>query len=145
MKTNQIFPSKYLAAADLNDEHKTLTISGAEMETLNEEQKLVLLFREVGKGMVVNKTNCRALESALGSDDTDDWIGRRIVLYPAMVDFQGRQVEAIRVHEKKTKVLARQPEPVAIRPAAGRAKPQPVTQAEVDAAAADAGEDDIPF
>lgn len=142
MKTNQIFPSKYLAAADLNDEHVMLTIDDAEMETLNEEQKLVIRFREVQKGMVVNKTNCGAIEQALGSDDTDDWIGRRIVLYPTMVDFQGRQVEAIRVHPKKTKALQSKADlaPAAKQPA-GPGKVKPVTQAEVDGD----GDLDIPF
>lgn len=136
MRTNQIFPSKYLAAADLNDEHLTLTISGAEMETLNEEAKLVLYFREREKGMVVNETNCKALEASLGSDDTDDWIGHPVVLYPTMVDFQGRQVEAIRVHEKKTKA-ANRPAPQ-VKPSIS-GKVQPMTQAEADDG------DDLPF
>lgn len=109
MKTSQIFPSKYLAAADLGDDNVTFTISDASMEVLNEEQKLILYFHEVKKGMVLNKTNCKALEAALGSDDTDDWIGRQIVLFSAQVDFQGRTVDAIRVHERKTKALAKQP------------------------------------
>jgi hypothetical protein len=93
--------------------------------------------------MVVNKTNCKSLEASLNSDETDDWLGKRIVLHPVMVDFQGRQVEAIRVHEKKTKMLAKEG-PTTI----GRAKSkpsisdkiQPMTQAEID----DEG-DDIPY
>jgi hypothetical protein len=42
----------------------------------------------------LNKTSAKTLASAFG-DDTEDWRGREIVLFEAMVDFQGKTVATI--------------------------------------------------
>lgn len=136
-KMSQMFPSKWLAAADLDEQDRTLTVADVTEELIGqgEEQDLkwVIHFREVDKGLVLNKTNATTITSALG-DDTDEWIGRKVVLYPTEVSFSGKMVAAIRVKEKATRAANK---------ATPKAQPgktaAPVTQAEVDE------DEDIPF
>lgn len=128
-KLNDIFPSNYLKASDLNGAQVPVTIERVEVERIgqgaNAEQKPVLHFVGKQKGMVANKTNCKKIAEIAGSDDTDDWAGTNLVLFTAMVDYQGETVESIRV---KAPAAAKKPTP---KPAA----PQPV---DMDA-------DEIPF
>ena len=129
-KMNSMFPSKWLAAADLDEQGNTLTIADVTQERIGqgEEQELkwVVHFREKEKGLVLNKTNATSIASCLG-DDTDEWLGCKVVLYPTEVQFSGKMVEAIRVKEKATKA-ANKPAPTP--PARG--KVAPVTQQEID-------------
>lgn len=96
MELNSIFPSKYLKAADLQKKQITVIIDSAEIEVLGEDRKLVLHFKGKDKGLVCNKTNANRIAYTYGQD-TDSWIGKEIILYSELVDFQGRTVEAIRV------------------------------------------------
>ena len=101
MKIMGAFPSKYLSAADLQDKPHTLVMSRVEMETIGgDDKKPVLYFSKSQKGLVLNKTNSKQIAAQYG-DDTDDWEGKSIVLFPAMVDFKGDTVEAIRVRAPK--------------------------------------------
>jgi hypothetical protein len=93
---NDAFPSNYLKAADLKGRNALVTIDRAEFEKIGEDRKLILYFTGQEKGMVLNKTNASNIAIAHG-DDTDEWIGQQIVLFEAMVDFQGKTVPAIRV------------------------------------------------
>jgi arabinogalactan endo-1,4-beta-galactosidase len=97
MKISSAFPSKYLRAADLDDRQVKVAISQITMEEVGtgEEPKPVLYFEGKDKGVVLNKTNASTIAAVYG-DDTDDWIGAEIILFGAMVDFQGRSVAAIR-------------------------------------------------
>jgi hypothetical protein len=96
MKLNDIFPSNYIKAADLQKREVSVVIASAEVEPIGDERKLVLKFQGRQKGMICNKTNANRIAYAYG-EDTDAWVGKEIVLYPDLVDFQGRTVEAIRV------------------------------------------------
>ena len=106
MKASAAFPSKYLRAADLNDADHTVVMKNVEIEKIgDDDQKPVLYFAKGTKGLVLNKTNSKVIARAYG-DEMDDWEGKSIVLYPAMVEFRGDMVEAIRVRLPKTKVAA---------------------------------------
>ena len=93
------FPSKFLKAADLDSEEPVFTIKSFRTELVaeGEPSKPVLYFEEVAKGLVLNKTNGRIIERIVGSPETDEWIGKKIQLYTAMVEFKGDMVEAIRI------------------------------------------------
>ena len=104
MNLNDAFPSKYLKAGDLPEEgSQTVTIEKIGLEEVGRDKqtKPVIYFEELDRGLVCNKTNARTIARALGSEDFDDWIGRKIALYRADVDFQGEMVEAIRVRLPK--------------------------------------------
>lgn len=97
MKSTDIFPSKYLRAADLNGQEPIVTIDRVDMETLGDERKPVVYFRNKDKGLVLNKTNFNAIEEISGKDDTDLWSGTKVKLFTAKVEFQGKRVPAIRI------------------------------------------------
>ena len=104
MKISSAFPSKYLKAADLMDQNVNVIMSHVDMEDVGDtDKKPVLYFKGKDKGVVLNKTNSRVITNAYG-DDTEGWKDKPIILYPAMVDFRGDMVEAIRVRIPKMPV-----------------------------------------
>jgi len=118
MRIDKTFTSKWLRAADLEDmeDEQThtavVTISHVAMEDVGGEgdQKPVLYFKGIDAGLVLNKTNANTLMDLLGKE-TDDWDGKAVGLFTQEVDFQGKQVLAIRVRMKLPK--APRPAPVA--------------------------------
>ncbi len=96
MRVSDAFPSDYLKAADLREQNVLVVVDRAEMKDIGDDHKPVLYFQGKEKGLVLNKTNANNIAMAHG-DDMDDWTGKEIVLFPAMVDFQGKTVQAIRV------------------------------------------------
>ncbi len=100
MKIFAAFPSKYLKAADLHDKHVSAVMSHVLLEELVNKDGAdllpILYFSGVSKGMVLNKTNAKAISEAY-TDETEHWVGMPIVLFPAMVAFGAETVEAIRV------------------------------------------------
>ena len=108
---NNVFQSDYLKAADLEDKPHLATITSVELRTMNDgEQKLCVSFREWEKSLLLNKTNANNIASFCGLE-TDGWAGRQIVMAPALVDFQGKTVEAIRVRAPKVPKAAAPPPP----------------------------------
>ncbi len=98
--------TRFLAHADLPDHEDTvLTIKEYTRETLGQgkdaEEKWCLAFKEVKKGLVLNKTNGKMCCKLFGSDDMDHWIGKQIALYVKDdVEMAGEIVSAIRVRSK---------------------------------------------
>jgi hypothetical protein len=91
--------SNYLKAADLKSDSK-FRIKNATKEIVGtgdkKEVKLVIWFTNEERGLVLNKTNRTILQDAFG-DDTADWAGKVIIVYPTTTDFQGKTVPALRV------------------------------------------------
>lgn len=100
MKVSQIFSGDYLKAADLQGAEPTVVIATVETKEFDDGNKLLLTFQGKKKGLVANKTNASRIALLYG-DETDDWIGKEIVLYTDIVDFQGKPTEAIRVRGTK--------------------------------------------
>ena len=98
MKISSLFPSKYLRAADLDDD-TPVRMKSLVIEEVNGENKPVLHFKEEVKPLVLNKTNGRTIGSLHG-EEVDNWIGKRIILFPTEVDFRGEMVDAIRVRKR---------------------------------------------
>lgn len=111
MRISEAFPSKYLKAADLQGRNITVVVDRVEMETIGDDRRPIAYFRGKEKGLVLNKTNSNNIAAVYG-DDTDDWQGGELIMYPTMVDYQGKSVEAIRVKVPPQKPAARrQPDP----------------------------------
>lgn len=113
MRISAIFPSKYLTAADLNGKSFTLTIRTVTLEEMlthdnKKVQKPVCWFEKAQKGFVMNATNAYVVANLYG-DDTADWPGNRITLYPTQVKAFGKMQDCIRVREE----IPAQPKPVA--------------------------------
>jgi hypothetical protein len=133
MKIGQMMDSKFLKKEDV-DPPKLVTIRGFSQQNAGRddapEMKWTMSFIELSKPMVMNSTNLQLAAQALGSDDTDHWIGKQIVLYnDPSVQFQGKLIGGIRIRAPKK------------RPGT-QAAPAPAT---VTAEADEAFDDDIPF
>jgi hypothetical protein len=98
MKTNDVFPSKYLRGTDLEDREIAATITQVVMEDVGgDDKKPVAYFKSGSKGVVLNKTNWDRIAHISGSDDSDDWAGVRVLLYTELVTFQGKTGPSIRI------------------------------------------------
>lgn len=102
MKISAAFPSEYLKAADLQEQNVRVVMSHVEIKEVGDDRKPILYFQGKEKGLVLNKTNANNIALVYG-DDTDEWTGKELVLFPTMVDYQGRSVDAIRVRAPSNK------------------------------------------
>lgn len=104
MKISSAFPSNYLKATDFEGGDQTLTIKGVQIENVGgqgkKEEKPVVYFREVDKGLILNKTNANTIEKLLKSDDTDEWLGSQITIGESEIEFQGEMMMGIRVRQR---------------------------------------------
>jgi hypothetical protein len=104
MRVDEVFPSRFLKAADLAGKPVLVTIKAVNVQEFDadENDKLLLTFQEAVKPFIANKTNALVLAGFLG-DETDQWAGHRIVLFQTEVNFGGRLVPAIRCRAPKVK------------------------------------------
>lgn len=104
MKASEAFPSDYLKASDLKGKSATVTIDKVELVEIGKdrekETKLLITFVGKSKGLICNKTNSRTIQKVLGTEETDDWVGKRIIIEPREVEFGSEVVWAIRVSLK---------------------------------------------
>ena len=78
---HEMIPSKYLTKHDL-DIPRTLTIKDIILNQFNDGQKKwIIHFYETTKIMTLNSTNLKLLASILNSENSDDWINKRISVY----------------------------------------------------------------
>lgn len=100
MDIDSAFPSNYLKASDLQGKNVPLMIDRVEMEEIKgrkgNENKAVVYFTRAKKGLVLNVTNKNTIKAAYGPN-TDHWIGRQVILYARIVEYQGEEMEGIRV------------------------------------------------
>ncbi len=128
MKGNDIFGGKSLKSEDIKGREPVVTIESVEMKKFDDGPKAIIRFAGKDKALICNRTNWNSIADILGADDSDEWIGRRIKLVVARVDFQGKRVDAIRVD----------PAPSATAAAPRRQPVEPVDNTPIT-------DDDIPF
>ena len=84
MRISELFTSPYLKAADLQRPINAV-IDRCGVETVgsgdNEERRPVLSFKGMDRRLVVNKTNAEHLTRIFGTDETEAWKGKRVVLF----------------------------------------------------------------
>ena len=97
MNVDDLYPSKYLSANDLQGKEPTVTITQITMEKMTDGQiKPCIFVNNRPKGIILNKTNAMSISQLYGKN-TDGWIGTKIKLVKVWTDFQGKPVEAIRI------------------------------------------------
>jgi hypothetical protein len=93
----------YLYAFDLKGRDQVVTIERIQAGTLKNGQKTtkkpLCFFSGIKRPLALNATNCKTIAAMFGND-TDDWRGKRITLYPTMTQFGGADVECIRVRPR---------------------------------------------
>jgi hypothetical protein len=102
MKIGAAFPSNYLKKEDCGN-GIIVTVKDIRVEDVGgngdpQDSKPVVHFHESDKGMVINRTNAEIMTQVMGTDDTDGWIGKQIVLYnEPNIWFGSKQTGGIRV------------------------------------------------
>lgn len=94
----------YLCAHDLKGRDVTVTIEKVEAgkvvgEGGKKSKKPLCYFAEVkdGRPLALNATNCKTLTALFGSNNTDDWNGKRITLFPTTTQMGAETKECIRI------------------------------------------------
>lgn len=101
-----LFDKEYLYAFDLQARDVTVTIKKVIGGTLvgqggKKNKKPVLFFEGKEKGLALNITNARSIKDIYGSFKSEDWIGKRITLYPTTTTFGSQTVDCIRIRPTK--------------------------------------------
>ena len=101
MKISAMMESKYLKQSDVDDE-TLVTVKGLKKVNVarddeEPEYRWTCQFAEFAKPMVLNATNIKRMGKALG-DDTDDWIGKQVIVYvDPDIEFGGNVVGGLRI------------------------------------------------
>lgn len=115
---NQMMPSKYLKKEDV-PQPALVTIRSFSQDNVAqqgqpEEKKWIMHFNEFENGLVMNSTNLQLCAMALASEETDDWIGKQVVLFAdPNVSFGGKLVGGLRIRAVRRKAPIAPPPPPA--------------------------------
>lgn len=86
MDFDALFPGRFLKAGEFQGKAVTLTIAAVKVEDLEGDNgsktKGIVSFAESKRQLVLNRTNGECIKAMFGRN-TDDWIGKRVTLYPA--------------------------------------------------------------
>jgi len=156
---DELFPGRFLKAALLQGKYVTLRISDVYVEKMPEQNgrkkwRGIVSFEKTEMQLALNRTNGECLKAMFG-EELAKWVGKRIIIYPRMVEAFGAQELAIRVHGspdlekdmRATIVLPRKkPFDVWLRkaaPAKGKVAPPPPPEPVEEEMDAETGE--VPF
>lgn len=137
-KLSEMLPSRFLKK---DDAAQPLLLTIGDVEQVNvapdgqpPEMKWTMTFPELDKPLVLNSTNLHIVGQTYG-EDTDGWMGQKIVLYhDPNVSFGGKLVGGLRLRAPKNQVKNAPPPPQAAS-----------KRASAPAGKFDDMEDDIPF
>ncbi len=115
MKLHEMLESKFLKKEDV-EAPVLVTISAIKQlnvakDGADPEMKWAMTFEEIDKPLIMNSTNLQLTAKICDSADTDDWIGKQVVLYhDPSITFGGKLVGGIRVRAPKAKPKSKSPE-----------------------------------
>lgn len=104
-----MYPKPHLRGSDLKGKAATVQISAVEqielwdIQAKDHKLKWVAYFEGKTKYLVLNETTSNQIAEALGSTETDDWIGQAIKIHAITVKAFGKQHEVIRLVEEEKK------------------------------------------
>lgn len=113
-RTSEMIQSNYLKKEDVGEDGTVVTVRSFELVNVApkgepREEKWTMTFDEFDKPMVLNSTNIKLAEKALGSDETDDWIGKKLVIYnDPNVSFGKELVGGIRIRAHRKAAAPRE-------------------------------------
>ncbi len=98
MKMSKLFPTKFLKAVDLEGPvDVTIKVVYLERMPTTNDEKPVVYFEEMAGGLVLNKGNAATIAEICGSDESLNWTGKRVCLFPTTCDLKGKTVGCLRV------------------------------------------------
>jgi hypothetical protein len=105
-KISEMLPSNYLKQTDFPEDYlvtvRKIERKNIAMDGKPADFKWLAHYDEFEKPMVLNATNIQLMAKACGSDDTDDWIGKQVIVYvDENVSFGGELVGGLRIRKHK--------------------------------------------
>lgn len=105
-KIGEMIESKYLKQSDVDDDTEVTVEKVGKGNIAKEgdepEYKWMVKFKEFKKPMILNSTNIKRLAKACASDETDEWVGKKAVLYvDPDIEFAGNVVGGLRIRAVK--------------------------------------------
>lgn len=140
---NDVFPSKFLKAHELQGREPIVTIDRVEFEQVGQKRDTVPVLYFVGKdkGLKLNKTMANKIVEISGSAVTEEWPGIKLKLYATEATFGGETFDVVRI--KSANGLNRMPRMTAAPPQ--KPKPQLSAPNELPDDFVDVDDDSIPF
>lgn len=89
-----------LAGKDVNVKIERVEAGVLESNGGRKAKKPLVFFKGVPKPLALNSTNAKTIAAICGSNDTDDWIGKWITMYPSQTQFGNDTVDCIRIRPK---------------------------------------------
>ena len=122
-KVSEMLPSNYLKQSDFPEDYvvtiRDIDRKNIAMDGKPAEYKWMATFAEFEKPMVLNSTNIQLMAKACGSDDTEGWIGKQVIVYvDENVSFGGELVGGLRIRKHKQAAPVAPSSPQRARPAA---------------------------
>jgi hypothetical protein len=113
MKTDDVFPKKWLSGEDLPRDtgatiHRVVLEELRNPKTHKPERKPVAYFVGKRKALILNRTNWMTLAGLYG-DESNEWTGRRVVLGRDEVDSPQGRVLAVRIRSLNPDTLPKPP------------------------------------
>lgn len=101
MKISELYPRRYATGEDLKGKAFTLAVARVVLEEMHPqpgapaERKPVIYFDGTSKGIILGPALARQIAGLLG-DDTNDWTGKKVTIYPQSMTVAGTPRTAIR-------------------------------------------------
>jgi len=99
MKTQDVYPTRFVRAEDIEHQMPVI-IDRVVMEAMYDERarkelpKPVVYFKNATKGMVLGPDNWRTIDKTYG-DESDNWVGKAVVLDTKEYKINGEVVRGI--------------------------------------------------
>jgi hypothetical protein len=98
---DELYPGRFLKAADLRGKHVTVRIADIALEELEGEKGAkvsgIIFLHGTDKQIVLNRTNGYCLKAMFGKT-LSDWIGKRVTIKPDTTKLGRDTVDCIRIH-----------------------------------------------
>lgn len=100
------FDYRFLSGDELQGETIVEISKVSEEETFNpssnsKEKVLAVYFKGAKKSVILNKTNAKSIAKVIGSPYQEDWIGKKIIIFPKEGNFFGERMRVVRVKVQK--------------------------------------------
>jgi hypothetical protein len=101
MNINDVFPSRYLKAHELQGKTPTVIIDRVGVEQVRSRTKVdtkpALYFKGKAKGLLLNKTMAQSVAQIARSPLTEQWVGVAVTLYATTDTFGTTTHDVIRI------------------------------------------------
>lgn len=113
------FPSRFLKGDEITGKEVPVTVKDIKKElvysrqTNKKDEVLVMYFQGKERGVVMKKERSTDMKAITGSDDTDGWIGKKVIMFTQKRKAKDGIFDVIRFKADKTAGLAKELDQIA--------------------------------